>query len=135
LSTRAAGPLRAGFGTLRDRLLGVRAVLPDGRIATAGGRVVKNVTGYDLARWNMGALGTLAIVTEIYLKVQPLPAAWGALSIAMQDAAAVERGMAALMASEVEMAALEVVEPGMAGQLGWDPHWHVAVGFAGTAPE
>jgi len=135
LATRAAGPLRAGFGTLRDRLLGVRVVLPDGRIAKAGGRVVKNVAGYELGRLYTGALGTLAVVAEIYLKVQPLPASWAALKGPLDGAGQVEAALAALMDSEAEGVAMEVVEPAMAAALGWEPRWHLALAFAGTAAE
>lgn len=135
LSTRAAGPIRAGFGTLRDRLLGVRAVLPDGRIAKAGGRVVKNVAGYDLGRLYTGAFGTLVVVTDIYLKVQPLPAAWSGARIALPDAAAVEAAMASLLEREADPAALEVINPALAQRLGWPAQWHLAVGYAGTPQE
>lgn len=139
LSTGASGPLRAGFGTLRDRLLGVRAVLPDGRIAKAGGRVVKNVAGYALGHLYTGALGSLAVVAELYLKVQPLPAQWLALRIPIPPAPdvddAVEGALAALFGSELEAAAVEVLEPNMSRALGWPAAWHLALAFAGTPGE
>lgn len=110
-------------------------MLPDGRIAKAGGRVVKNVAGYELGRLYTGALGTLAVVAEIYLKVRPLPAHWAALTGPLDGAEQVETAMAALMDSEAEGVAMETVEPAMAAALGWEPRWHLALTFAGTAVE
>src|SRR5690606_5541094 len=81
LATGAGGPLRTGFGHLRDRLLGMRVARADGTIIRSGGRVVKNVAGYDLGRLHTGALGTLGVILEATFKVQPLPAAWGCVRI------------------------------------------------------
>ncbi|HEX4999822.1 MAG TPA: FAD-binding oxidoreductase [Terriglobia bacterium] len=68
-ATNAQGPFRA-VGTLRDWIIGMRVVHADGRISKTGGRVVKNVTGYDLAKLYTGSLGSLAIVVEVSLKVR-----------------------------------------------------------------
>ncbi len=71
----ASGPRRAGCGTVRDWLLGVRAVLGDGRVAMSGGRVVKNVAGFDVMKLFVGGHGSLGIVFEATFKVAPLPEA------------------------------------------------------------
>jgi FAD/FMN-containing dehydrogenase len=73
VSSNRAGSWRYRFGTPRDRLLAVRAVTPDGVAFKSGAKVVKSVAGYDLHRLLCGAWGTLAVITEITLKVQPLP--------------------------------------------------------------
>lgn len=73
IATNVFGPLRAAQGAVRDLLLGVRVVLADGREIRAGGRVVKNVAGYDLMKLFTGSLGTLGIILEANLKVRPLP--------------------------------------------------------------
>jgi hypothetical protein len=73
VSSNRAGAWRYRFGTPRDRLLAVRAVTPDGVAFKSGAKVVKSVAGYDLHRLLCGAWGTLAVITEITLKVQPLP--------------------------------------------------------------
>lgn len=70
-----AGPLRHRFGTLRDLAIGVTAVLADGTVAHAGGRVVKNVAGFDLGKLLCGSLGTLAFVAELVVRLHPLPEA------------------------------------------------------------
>jgi hypothetical protein len=73
VSSNRAGSWRYRFGTPRDRLLAVRAVTPDGVAFKSGAKVVKSVAGYDLHRLLCGAWGTLAVITEITLKVQPTP--------------------------------------------------------------
>lgn len=73
LATAAWGPLRLGYGGPRDWLLGMRVVLGDGRIAQSGGRVVKNVAGYDNHKLHLGAFGTLGVIAAVTFKVAPLP--------------------------------------------------------------
>jgi glycolate dehydrogenase FAD-binding subunit len=75
LATDHAGGLRHRHGTPRDLLIGARFVLSDGMVAASGGRVVKNVAGYDLGRLLCGSLGSLAVIVEAAFKVHPLPAA------------------------------------------------------------
>jgi glycolate oxidase FAD binding subunit len=73
LATGLTGPLRQRFGSARDFLLGIRVALPDGHLATAGGRVVKNVSGYDLMKLHHGALGSLGVIVAASFKVFPRP--------------------------------------------------------------
>jgi len=68
-----SGPLRLRYGTARDYLVGLRVALPDGRLARSGGRVVKNVSGYDLNKLHLGALGSLGVIVEASFKVYPKP--------------------------------------------------------------
>lgn len=81
LATGLSGPLRHGFGSPRDWLLGMRFVTGDGRIIKSGGKVVKNVAGYDLHKLHIGALGTLGIIAEVSFKVAPIPQADQSLCI------------------------------------------------------
>jgi glycolate oxidase FAD binding subunit len=73
LASGWAGPLRLRYGTARDYLVGLRVALPDGRLARSGGRVVKNVSGYDLNKLHLGALGTLGVIVEASFKLFPAP--------------------------------------------------------------
>jgi glycolate dehydrogenase FAD-binding subunit len=70
-----SGPLRHRFGTMRDLVIGVTVVLPDGTRANSGGKVVKNVAGYDLAKLFCGSRGRLGRVERLALRLHPLPAA------------------------------------------------------------
>jgi glycolate oxidase FAD binding subunit len=73
VATNVSGPRRLLYGTARDVLLGVAVMTIDGKRTKAGGRVVKNVTGYDLNKLYIGSLGTLAILVELTCKLHPLP--------------------------------------------------------------
>jgi len=75
LATNAWGPARGGYGTVRDWLIGLSLVDAAGRLVKGGGKVVKNVTGYDLPKLHVGALGTLGVLVEATFKVAPLPEA------------------------------------------------------------
>ena len=71
LATGWTGPLRQRFGSPRDFLIGIRVALPDGRLASAGGRVVKNVSGYDMMKLHLGAMGCLGVIVAASFKVFP----------------------------------------------------------------
>jgi glycolate oxidase FAD binding subunit len=73
LSTNDSGALRLRFGALRDLIIGVTIALPDGTLASSGGKVVKNVAGYDLPKLVTGAFGTLGVITRAVFRLHPLP--------------------------------------------------------------
>ena len=75
IATDTSGPRRFQYGTVRDLLIGITIVLPDGTISKAGGKVVKNVAGYDLCKLITGSLGTLGIITKAIFRLHPRPAA------------------------------------------------------------
>ncbi len=75
VATAASGPLRTRFGTPRDLVIGASFVLSDGTVARSGGKVVKNVAGFDIAKLLSGSLGTLAVITELAVRLHPLPPA------------------------------------------------------------
>ena len=72
LSANSSGPIRAQFGAIRDRLIGIKVVNPNGNVTKGGGKVVKNVSGYDMNKLYTGALGTLGIIVEAAFKLAPL---------------------------------------------------------------
>jgi glycolate oxidase FAD binding subunit len=82
----AAGPLRATFGPLRDHLIGVTVALSDGTLARSGGKVVKNVAGYDLPKLFTGSLGTLGVITEATFRLYPTPRASRTLRFTIDSA-------------------------------------------------
>ena len=88
LAANSSGPLRASYGTARDLLIGIRVAHPDGLVTKAGGKVVKNVTGYDLNKLYTGSLGTLGVIVEANFKLQPFPAVQkSVLAVLSPDAA------------------------------------------------
>ena len=91
LATGISGPLRSAFGLPRDWLIGISVVGADGTQTKAGGKVVKNVTGYDLNRLYTGSLGSLAVITEATFKLAPAPTKWAVIVAAFNgvDAAVV----------------------------------------------
>jgi glycolate oxidase FAD binding subunit len=81
LSTNDSGALRLRFGALRDLIIGATIALPDGTLASSGGKVVKNVAGYDLPKLVTGALGTLGVITRAVFRLHPLPRSTRSFSI------------------------------------------------------
>lgn len=105
VATNIAGPRRVKSGAPRDHFLGFHGVNGRGEMFKAGGRVVKNVTGYDLAKVQAGAFGTLAVLTKITLKVVPAPETSATLLVTGEDAAQASRTMAKAMNSPHEVSA------------------------------
>jgi glycolate oxidase FAD binding subunit len=111
LATAASGPSRLAHGTMRDLLIGVTVVRADGVVAKAGGRVVKNVAGYDLGKLMIGSFGTLAVVTEAVFRLHPVPAQRRFVTVRVEDAAEAFRLSQAVVHSQVVPGALEVDLP------------------------
>jgi glycolate oxidase FAD binding subunit len=109
LALNLSGPLRHRFGAPRDLVLGVTVVLGDGTVANAGGKVVKNVAGYDLARLVCGSEGRLAFIVRASFRLHPLPKAARALVVETDDVALV---VSRLLRSELQPSALDVLHPG-----------------------
>jgi len=76
IAANVSGPRRYGYGTFRDYVIGITLVNDHGEETKAGGRVVKNVAGYDLMKLYTGSLGTLGVITQVTLKLKPMPEAW-----------------------------------------------------------
>jgi glycolate oxidase FAD binding subunit len=107
LATNFSGPRRLGYGTARDYVIGIRAVDGRGSEFVGGGRVVKNVAGYDLCKLLIGSLGTLAITTEVTLKLKPRPPIVRALVAAPRDHDQLHRLLGHLVQSPVRPTAAE----------------------------
>jgi glycolate oxidase FAD binding subunit len=111
LAANVSGPRRQRYGTARDLLLGLTAVLPDGAVVRGGGKVVKNVAGYDLPKLFVGAFGTLGVIAEATLRLRPRPDADRIVAARFPSVDAAAQAAAAVLGSELEPTALELVDP------------------------
>jgi len=107
LSTNDSGSLRLRFGALRDLIIGVTLALPDGTRASSGGKVVKNVAGYDLPKLVTGALGTLAVITRAVFRLHPLPRNAKSLSISGCNLEEMQQLLLAVQDSKLAHTALQ----------------------------
>jgi len=101
LSANDSGALRLRFGALRDLIIGATIALPDGTLASSGGKVVKNVAGYDLPKLVTGALGTLGIITRAVFRLHPLPRNTRSFSVATANAEEAQRFALAVQDSKL----------------------------------
>ena len=107
LSTNDSGALRLRFGALRDLIIGVTIALPDGTLASSGGKVVKNVAGYDLPKLVTGAFGTLGVITRAVFRLHPLPRNSKTLSISGCTLEETQRLLLAVQDSKLAHASLQ----------------------------
>jgi glycolate oxidase FAD binding subunit len=108
LSTNDSGTLRIRYGGLRDLIIGATIALPDGTLASSGGKVVKNVAGYDLPKLLTGALGTLGVITRAVFRLHPLPHQGRSFTFVARDAADANRLMLAIQDSKLAHTGLQV---------------------------
>lgn len=144
VATNWNGPLRYGCGTVRDYVIGISAVDGRGLPFKGGGRVVKNVAGYDFCKLLTGSLGTLGVITQVTFKVRPLAEQFTLMACAVPTTAHAERLLAALVTSATTPAAIELLsgptwdaEPALktlAGAGGAET-LYLVVGLEGTAVE
>jgi glycolate oxidase FAD binding subunit len=107
LSTNDSGALRLRFGALRDLIIGVTIALPDGTLASSGGKVVKNVAGYDLPKLVTGALGTLGVITRAVFRLHPLPRNTRSFSISTANAEHTQRLVLSIQDSKLAHTSLQ----------------------------
>ncbi|MBV2363087.1 FAD-binding oxidoreductase [Streptomonospora nanhaiensis] len=111
VATGLSGPRRMAHGPLRDLVIGMTVVRADGVAASSGGRVVKNVAGYDLGKLHTGALGTLGLITSVTFRLHPVPPALRLVSAEAPDAAVLQEWTARVLRSAAVPAAVELRWP------------------------
>jgi glycolate oxidase FAD binding subunit len=139
LAANVSGSRRYGFGTARDYVIGISAINDAGNQYKAGGRVVKNVAGYDLCKLLIGSLGTLGIITQATLKLRPLAEEQALVTLACGNSA-LETTLAQLHASRTTPVCLDLLNSATARELFSQANmpvpegpWVVVVGFEGNA--
>ena len=108
VATNDSGPLRIAFGSVRDLVLGITVALPDGTLASSGGKVVKNVAGYDLPKLMTGAFGTLGVITRATFRLHPFPGEARTFEFAAPSPAAATRFVLAMHDSPLSVTGLQV---------------------------
>ena len=117
VATAATGPLRLFHGSVRDLVIGMRFVRADGVVAHAGGKVVKNVAGYDLGKLLTGSFGTLGIITELAFRLHPVPAAQRWLTGSVSEPRGIQQAVSALVHSQLVPSAVELDRSDAGGTL------------------
>jgi glycolate oxidase FAD binding subunit len=135
MAVNASGPRRYGLGTLRDYVIGISVVNDEGQEVKAGGRVVKNVAGYDLCKLHVGALGTLGVISQVTLKLKPRPEGHALVTLGCA-AGAVGSLLDMLHRSRTRPVCLELLNAAAARVIGTasggtlpDSPWVVVAGF------
>ena len=124
IATADSGPLRHRYGGPRDLVIGITVALSDGTVARAGGKVIKNVAGYDLAKLFTGSFGTLGAIVSVNVRLHPRPHASATASGASADPAVLATAARALAAAPLELEALDVA---------WRDGWGALLARAGGA--
>ena len=112
LAANLSGPRRHRYGTARDLVIGVTAVLADGTIASSGGKVVKNVAGYDLGKLFCGSEGRLGLIARVALRLHPRPEAERTLAVPVNWASDAQAKARAILRAPLAPSAVDVVWPG-----------------------
>jgi glycolate oxidase FAD binding subunit len=124
MATNDSGPLRHRFGGMRDLIVGATVILSDGTMAKSGGKVIKNVAGYDLAKLFTGSFGTLGLIASVSLRLHPAPARSATLTGASDDPEAVAFAARRVAALPLEA---DCLDAGWEGDAGW-----LSLRFGGT---
>lgn len=134
VATGSSGPLAHGFGTARDLVLGVEIVTGDAKVVRGGGRVVKNVAGFDLVRLVTGCWGTLGVITEVSLRLYALPAHRMTMAMdAPTDTRRLAQRLRSLLDAPIIPFSLELVSEELAQVIGLAPRPAMLVEFGGNA--
>ncbi len=127
IATGTAGPLRTGYGPIRDHILGLTLVTGDGRLVRAGGKVMKNVAGFDIAKLAAGSFGAFGIVTSAHLRLRTVPRADVSLR-AEGSRDELLRAARAVLETGTTPASLMVASPSAAGT----ERWNIAIRLIGS---
>lgn len=131
IATNDCGPKRLGYGSARDSVIGMRLVYPDGRIIRAGGKVVKNVAGYDMNKLFIGSMGTLAVLSEVTLKLRPLAKSEKLTLVSSheQNLSDIRLLATQILDSTLEPISLELLNVQMSERLTGEKKYTLAIGF------
>ena len=134
VATASSGPFAHGFGTIRDLVLGVEVVTGEGKIIRGGGRVVKNVAGFDLVRLMTGSWGTLGAISELTLRLYAMPSHRATMAMeAPTDTRRLAERFRALLDAPIIPFALELLNDDLSQRIGLPRRQMILVAFGGNA--
>lgn len=131
IASNDSGPKRLGYGSARDVVIGLRMVYPDGKVIRSGGRVVKNVAGYDINKLFIGSMGTLGVISEVTVKLRPLPKYESLLFLSFPEGNTeqIKAYAKELLDSTMEPVTLELLSPALSERLTDRDCYTLAIGL------
>lgn len=131
IAANESGPKRLKYGSARDLVIGLRVVYPDGSVIRTGGKVVKNVAGYDMNKLFVGSMGTLGVISEITLKLRPMPKYESLMIISVQEnqLEQIRSFVVALQDSMVEPSSIELLNPTLSEKLRNSHTYNLLISF------
>jgi glycolate oxidase FAD binding subunit len=131
IAANESGPKRLGYGSARDNVIGLRLVYPDGTIIRSGGKVVKNVAGYDMNKLFIGSMGTLGVLTEVTLKLRPISKCESLVLVSFpeDEPADIRSFIIKILDSTLEPTSLELLTPALSEKLTGVNQYTVAMSF------
>lgn len=131
IAANDSGAKRLLYGSARDLVIGTRIVYPDGRVIRTGGKVVKNVAGYDMNKLFIGSMGTLGVISEITIKLRPLPKYEGLslLHFPRRNEQDIRNFSVLLLDSMMEPVSLEILNPAIAEKMTGNKNYTLAIAF------
>ncbi|WP_449622179.1 FAD-binding oxidoreductase [Robertmurraya sp. Marseille-Q9965] len=131
IAANDSGPKRLGYGSARDVVIGLRVVYPDGTVIRSGGKVVKNVAGYDMNKLFIGSMGTIGVISEVTVKLRPVPKYESLVLLSFPDGelSEIKSFVVSFLDSVMEPVTLEVLNPSLSEKLVGERKYTLAIGF------
>ena len=131
ISSNDSGPKRLKYGSARDVVIGLKVVYPDGRVIRTGGKVVKNVAGYDMNKLFIGAMGTLGVISEVTVKLRPIPKYESLILLSFPESKSecIKQFVISLLDSKMEPVTLELINPQLSQKLIGHEQYTIALVF------
>ncbi|WNS73769.1 FAD-binding oxidoreductase [Bacillus sp. DTU_2020_1000418_1_SI_GHA_SEK_038] len=131
IAANDSGPKRLKYGSARDSVIGLRTVYPDGTVIRSGGKVVKNVAGYDMNKLFIGSMGTLGVISEVTFKLRPLPKYESLVLVSFPDGneATIKEFAIKVLDSVLEPVSIELLTPSLSERLSNQKNFTIAICF------
>ncbi len=131
IAANESGPKRLGYGSARDLVIGLKVVYPNGEVIRTGGKVVKNVAGYDMNKLFIGSMGTLGVLSEITLKLRPIPKHESLVLLSFEESSLenIKQLAVKILDSLIEPVSLQLLNPSAAQELTGKSNYTLAIAF------